>query len=169
MTWKQFSSSLCHTHTHQCYQKGGCKYTCSKLTLQACSVTNHPHLFPRGTEILSTRCVLMNNSDPSIPPFPAFHFHLLSISFITTLLLWLFLLSAASSVLLPLWFHTQSQNASHPLTTLAPYFASDISKQVLSCRTLTVLHVWFIIVFSQWAHRDSTALFFVPEYATLSF
>ncbi len=145
MTWKQFSSSLRHTHTHQCYQKGGCKHTCSKLTLQAHSVTNHPHLFPGGTDTLSTRCVLMNSSDPSILPFPAPHFHLLSISFITTLLVWLFSLSPASSVLLPLWFHTPRQKALH----LALQFASDICKQVPSSRTLTVLHVWSIIAFSQ--------------------
>lgn len=167
MTWKQFSSSLCHTYTHQCYQKGGCKHTRSKLTLQARSVTNHPHLFPGGTEILSTRCVLMNNSDPSIPPFPALLFHLLSFSLITTLLLWLFSSSLASSVLLLLRFHTQGQTALHLQTALAPHFASDICKQVPSCRTLTALHVWSIMVFSQWAHRDCTALFSLPEYATL--
>lgn len=81
------SQAVCATHIH-CYQKGCWKHTCSILTLQAHSVTDHPHLFPGGTETLSTHCVLMNSSDPSIPPFPAPHFHLFPISFITTLLLW---------------------------------------------------------------------------------
>lgn len=151
-------------HTQKYFQDGGFRHICWLHRHVVSKFVSAYFLDGRMGPLTKPLCIIERLPSihpavhPSTLPFltPLIYFFHLNSAPVTALV------SSTSSVLLPFWFSTWSQNALHLLTALLP---SGICKQVSSCCTPLVFHVGSITVHSG-RTQSPTHNFYIPEYAT---